>query len=220
MYIKQQFTSIIYLLLLTVFISCKNDTKVKQTDKDTKSIEVEPSRNKKDSSNTVAIAIEKEIHKNNKQVVIAKEKKLTLREQLGLPPQHLTAEEIEEIKNKVVPIKFETVEEAKKYLDELDTIIDAINRETDSLKKVYDLGEEIGLRIDSDSGTDKKLHYNSLTKEQVEYLIHMKSFKTAKEAIKFSDSINKIAMNQVITQEEYQEILKIIKESNLKQKNE
>lgn len=123
MYIKQQYTSIIYLLLLTVFISCKNDAKIKQTDKDTKLIEVEPSKNKKDSSNTVAIAIEKEIHKNSKQVVIAKEKEPTLREQLGWGKQTLTPEEIEEIKRTVKPREFKTVEDAKRWLDSLDRVL-------------------------------------------------------------------------------------------------
>lgn len=123
MYIKQQYTSIIYLLLLTVFISCKNDTKIKQTDKDTKSIEVEPSKNKKDSSSTVAIAIEKETRKNSKQVVIAKEKEPTLREQLGWGKQTLTPEEIEEIKRTVKPREFKTVEDAKRWLDSLDRVL-------------------------------------------------------------------------------------------------
>lgn len=49
-----------------------------------------------------------------------KKKEQTIREQLGLPEQNLTKEEIEEIKRTVKPIKFETVEEAKAFLDSLE----------------------------------------------------------------------------------------------------
>lgn len=144
------------------------------------------------------------------------EKEQTFREQLGLPKQDFTPEEIEAMKQRVTPIEFETVEEAKKFINEMEAAINSENQNVDSIMALYPISEQVLVKIETNSkdsseiSSNKVKHYNE--EDSSKQFLSQK-----KEQKKKSSLREQLGWGiQTLTPEEIEEIKRTVKPRKFK----